>query len=138
MLERRYRGGPAEDEFTAAIGFLGSTIIEFVQPRNRAPSIFREILDTRGEAIHHVLPRVCPCTPQEYDSSFHRYRGQGYEPALTLVVPGFGRNAFFDAVDRFGFFIELLEIPATAAQVTEAMHAAHIGWDGHDPIRSLR
>ena len=55
---RTYRGRPAEDSFIAALGFCGSTLVEFVQPLNDRPSVFREVLDERGDlAAHHIRRR---------------------------------------------------------------------------------
>lgn len=137
LRQRMYRGQPARDEFVAAIGFLGSTILEFVQPLNAEPSIFREILDTRGEVVHHIAPHVRTHTPQEYAAVCARYTAAGFKPAAELIVPGFGRNVFFDAVAKYGYFIEVLEVPPEAAHITPQMHAEHLAWNGRDPIRAM-
>ena len=45
---RSYRGSPAKDSFKAALGFSGDTLLEFVQPTNDEPSVFREVLEPRA------------------------------------------------------------------------------------------
>ena len=59
--ERSYRGSPARDNFKAALGFSGNTLIEFIEPTNDEPSVFQEVLTTKGDmAVHHVYPDMRP------------------------------------------------------------------------------
>ncbi len=138
-LEKTYRGEPAEDAFQAAIGFMGTTCIELMQPTNEAPSIIREILDARGEgAVQHMYPHIRPLDAGQYDAMCAKYRALGLEEALSFRVPGMGRNAFFDATRTLGCFLEVLEFGAEAyATVLGGMYESHCSWDGSDPIRSM-
>lgn len=135
----RYRGGPAQDAFRAAIGFLGTTLIELLQPDNGAPSIIREVLDEKGEgALHHVYPSIRPLDAAAYDAQCDRYREQGFAEALSLILPGMGRNAFFDARESIGCFLEVLEFDRAAYDaITERLHSLHLNWNGDDPLRPI-
>ena len=94
-LEKTYRGEPAHDSFQAAIGFMGTTCIELMQPTNEAPSMIREILDPRGEgAVQHMYPHIRPLDAGQYDEMCAKYKAMGFEEALSFRVPGMGRNAF--------------------------------------------
>jgi hypothetical protein len=138
-LQKVYRGRPARDTFVAAIGFLGETCIELIQPTNDEPSIIREVLDTRGEgAVHHVYPKIRPLDAAAYDDLCAHYRASGLEEVLSFQLPGLGRNAFFDAIDSLGCFIEVLEVGADAYHaILGGVHDAHLGWDGSNPVRDM-
>jgi hypothetical protein len=138
-LEKVYRGKPAEDTFQAAIGFMGTTCIELMQPTNEAPSIIREILDARGEgAVQHVYPNIRPLDIGQYDAVCAHYRTNGLEEALSFRLPGMGRNAFFDATQSLGCFLEVLEFDKEAYDaILGGMYEAHCNWNGSDLIRGI-
>lgn len=139
-LVKSYRGERSADSFRAAIAFAGTSLIELVQPTNAAPSIFREILEARGEgALHHVYPRIKPCKGADYDHACAAYRALGLESALSFSIEGLGRNDFFDATATLGCFIELLEIDeAVYDAIMRPIYQAHIQWDGKTrPLRSM-
>jgi hypothetical protein len=138
-LEKTYRGEPAEDSFQAAIGFMGTTCIELMQPTNRAPSIIREILEARGEgAVQHMYPHIRPLDAGQYDAMCAKYKAMGLEEALSFRVPGMGRNAFFDATRTLGCFLEVLEFGKEVYEtVLGGIYESHCSWDGSDPIRSM-
>lgn len=136
--QRTYRGAPAKDSFRAAIGFLGNTMIEFIQPTDDEPSVFQEVLKTQGEmAVHHVYPDIRPLNAAEYDAMHSRYTDLGYVAALEMVLPGLGRCTLFDAREELGVFVELLEISAQVYASLENMHTAHVNWDGSRPLRDF-
>lgn len=134
---RLYRGRPCKDPHRVALGSLGTTVIEFVQPLDETPSIWREVLDVKGESLHHVFPDIRPMTAEDYDRRFTAYLASGLEPALTGEVDGIGRHAFFDALDRMGCFIELLEVSERIWNFTLAQHRAHLAFDGSRPLRDM-
>jgi len=130
------RGRPSTAAFRPVLGFLGSTVIELIQPMDEQPSLWREILDTRGETVHHIYPRMRPLTEAEYDAEVSRYEADGLQVAWSSYAPPFGRNCFFDALGRIGCFIEVLEINEMAWQFASAMHREHLAFDGGRPLRN--
>jgi Glyoxalase/Bleomycin resistance protein/Dioxygenase superfamily len=138
-IEKTYRGKPAKDTFRAAIGFMGKTCIELMQPTNEAPSIVREILDARGEgAVQHIYPQIRPLDATQYDAVCAGYREQGLEEALSFKLAGLGRNAFYDATQSLGCFIEVLEVGEAAYHtVLGGMYEAHRNWDGNEIFHSM-
>lgn len=135
--KRLYRGKPCNDPHKVALGNMGSTVIEFIQPLDDTPSIWREILDVKGEAVHHVFPNIQPMTPEDYDARFLAYQASGLEVALTGEVEGIGRHSFFDALDRMGCFIELLEVSPLIWGFCQAQYKAHQEFDGTRPLRDF-
>ena len=136
--ERSYRGAPAKDSFKAALGFSGDTLIEFIQPTNDEPSVFQEVLKTKGDmAVHHVYPDVRPLSGAEYDSMRNRYLELGYVAALDMVLPILGRCALFDAREQLGVFVELMEGSPDVYASLGNIRAAHLNWDGHRPRREF-
>lgn len=137
-VERDYRGAPGRDSFRAALGFLGTSLIEVVQPLDDQPSIFREVLDAKGDgAAHHVMPSIRALSPEEFDQMCAHYEAQGFTRALSLRPPGMGRNILFDAVAQTGLFVELLEVSDGLYGMLEKMYAAHLAKPGDPVIRDF-
>ncbi len=134
---RLYRGLPCDDPHRVALGQLGATVIEFIQPLDDTPSIWREILDVTGEGVHHVFPDIRLMGPGEYDRRFAAHLASGLEAVLTGEVSGIGRHAFFDARERMGCFIELLDVSERIWAFTLAQHQAHLAFDGSRPLRDM-
>jgi hypothetical protein len=137
LQDRIYRGRPATDRFIASVGFMGTTLMEFIQPLDDEPSIFQEVLRKRGEAIHHVYPRMRVLTPEEYDAQVAHYVNAGYPAVASAYMPGIGRNHFFDAMDDCGVFFEVVEIQSGLYQKLVDIYQAHLSWDGRRPFRDF-
>ncbi len=133
-IEHDYRGAPGKDSFMAALGFMGTTLIEVIQPLDDMPSVFREVLDAKGEgAKHHVMPSIRTLSPADFDALCAHYDTQGFTRALSLTPPGMGRNILFDAVETTGVFVEVLEVSEFVYGLLEQMYAAHLAQPG-DPV----
>jgi len=130
-----YRGKPSNETFKTALGFSGSTLIEFIQPTNDEPSVWHEIL-RKGEGVHHIYPNLRPLTAVEYDAEVTKYEKAGLQMVWSSVLPPLTRNCFFDAVDRIGCFIELLQIGEMDWGFMNAIHQAHLTWDRRRPYRN--
>lgn len=134
--ERSYRGAPARDDFKAALGFSGNVLIEFIEPTNDEPSVFQEVLRTKGDmAVHHVYPDMRPLSAAEYDSMRDRYLELGYVAALDSAMPGGGRCIHFDASEQLGMYVELMQCSPDVYASFDKMRAAHASWDGDRPCR---
>jgi hypothetical protein len=135
LPEREYRGDRGYDHFTAAHTFLSTTQIELIQPTTGHPSIFREVLDQKGECIHHYQPKCRVIDSDTFDSDSQVYREQGFELVQSMKIAGVGRIVFFDAVKDMGVYIELAERSEDLYQNSMDMYEAHVGWNGVNPIR---
>lgn len=133
------RGQIIEENFRAAIGFVGMTVIELLEPRAAAPSIFTEVLREKGEgAVHHIYPKMRRLDAADYDRVCAGYEAMGMAKAMDFTVPGIGRNCFYDGREQVGSYIEVLEINALVEQFNDHMHAAHVkGVEGR-PLRHFQ
>jgi catechol 2,3-dioxygenase-like lactoylglutathione lyase family enzyme len=128
---QQYRGRPTVLDVRVAVGYCGSLNIELLQPRHPAPSIFHEILDTRGEGIHHFWLRGT-----DLDAEIARFAALGCPVVAGGEVAGFGRSYFVDTLSLLGVFTELQELRDAVYLALEGMHRAHVQWDGKtDPVR---
>lgn len=135
--DKIYRGNPGKDTNLAALGFLGATCIEIFQPTNDEPSMFQEVLDSRGEGVHHVLPTMRPITADEFDRRCSEYEAAGLTLATSGTLPTVGRVAYYDAISQIGQFIEVIELGPDTYQGMDLMYDAHLGWDKQNPQRSM-
>lgn len=131
-----YRGQPAQDRFQAALGFSGSTLIEFIEPLSSGPSIWYEALGDKDEAVHHIYPNMRPLGATDYDEALRKYEAAGLKAAWSARVPPMGRTCMIDARARIGCFIELLEMGDNDWQFMNAIHQPHLSGDLSRPLRS--
>jgi len=134
--ESFYRDEPSQERFVAAMGFMGATQIELIQPCGHGASIFGDVLQTRGEVLHHILPRIRPLSANDFDEERRRFGRAGVAEAFTGVSP-IGRVVLFDTQAALGCFTELLEVSAGMYAAVAAMYLAHRSWDGTRVVREL-
>lgn len=124
----RYRGRPAETAVSIAVGNSGGVQIELIAPRDRGPSVYREL--PRG--VHHLA-----LLARDFEAESARLARLGYDVAWELTLPGVCRLRYHDAVAVFGHFIELWESTETMRALLEMVESAARDWDGQDPVRRL-
>ena len=113
-------------------GFSGSLLIELLQQTNATPSVFDEMLDTRGEGYHHVMLRL------PYNEGVARLSSLGHEIAFSGVMPGGERFCLFDTRAADGGYVELMELSPAVEESLARMYRAHLGWDGRtEPVRGI-
>lgn len=128
--DQLYRGQPTSCALTAAVGYCGELQIELIRLDNDAPSVFREGLDENGEGFHHVFTVV-----QDFDAALEKYAKAGCEVVYTATTPQRGRSAMVDARGTLGSFVELVEHSQHMMKLIDGLEAAHLDWDGSEPIR---
>lgn len=131
-----YRGKPSKDQYRLALGFLGSSCIELIQPRDKEPSVLNEVLETRGEGFHHVCPKMTGLLGASYDARCRELEAMGLALAMTTEIVGMGRAAFYDAENALGGFVEVFEL-GKGYPMVPLLAETHLGWNGAEPIRSL-
>jgi hypothetical protein len=125
-----FRGAASKADVAIAMGFAGHMCIELIQPLDRHPSVYREIIDRRGYGFHHMGIAVA-----DVDAEISAYIGRGYSLAFKANVPTGGAVAYMDDGKNEPGFVEL--IPATAgmdATFTKFWQAS-VNWDGTNPVR---
>ena len=125
-----YRGSPTKMRLTLAVGFHGSMSFELIEQHDDLPSVYQEVIKSRGYGFHHWGVAV-----PDLEGAIADYRARGYEVAFADRAPRGYRVAYMDTSRDLPGMIELLELtPALAARYND-IHAASVGWDGRDPIR---
>jgi hypothetical protein len=126
-----YRGQPAEVDVRVGLAYSSSINIELLQPNQPGPSIYHEILDTRGEGIHHFWKRC-----SDFDAEIAHYAAIGCPVVAGGPIPGIGKSYFVDTLSTLGVFTEIQELSDAVYVALDEMHQAHLAWDGKtDPIR---
>jgi Glyoxalase/Bleomycin resistance protein/Dioxygenase superfamily len=127
-----YRGKPGELDLDVALVFRGSTCFELIQQNNHAPSVYRELVESRGYGFHHF-----GIATRQFDADLARRAKAGAEVASSGVT-GFGsRVAYLDTVTTLGGMTELIEITPPVEDLFGMMYQAAESWDGRDPVRVL-
>lgn len=127
-----YRGRESRFEGRLALSYAGDLQIELIAPQNDAPSVYRDMLEARGEGFHHIK-----CAFDNFDEEVARFRSAGFPPAFHGDVPGVTRFAYFDTLAALGYFVEISDAaPAQAAMFTRMKEICR-DWDGSVPLRDM-
>lgn len=121
-----YKGAPTSPDFSLWLGYWGDMQIELIAQHNDAPSIYLDAGDDRR--LHHICILV-----EDFAQALQA--AQGMEPLQQADVPGGG--AVLYTQPSFGPMVELLKPAPGTTDLFAMMRAAHHGWDGKDPVRSL-
>lgn len=126
-----YRGAQSLIELQVAVAQAGPVQIELIEQFCDRPSVYRDLFG-KGESGFH---QVCTVT-RDYDGKKAHYERMGYELASEMN-PGSGRIAFYDTVQDFGFFTEVVEAsPSFLANLAKIAQTC-AAWDGTDPVRLI-
>jgi hypothetical protein len=126
-----YRGTESGVNIQVAVAQAGPVQIELMQQHCDRPSVYRDLFG-KGESGFHQL---CTVT-RDYDGKKAHYERLGYEAVTEMVARG-QHLAFFDTVDDFGFYTEVVEeVPGFLASL-EKIAQTCAEWDGTDPVRLL-
>ena len=130
----RYRGRDASVDIHIGVAQAGPVQIELIRDYTDGPSVFRDLhnlYDFTKSGFHQVSTLT-----RDYDGKKAYYLGTGYELACEFTTPG-QRVAFFDTIEHFGFFTEVVEEkPSFQANLSKISRTC-ADWDGTDPIRIL-
>ena len=126
-----YRGIESGVNVQVALAQAGPVQIELIKQHCDRDSVYRDLIDT-GESGFHQL---CTVTP-DYGATKAHYEQLGYELVSEMLVRA-QHVAFFDTLDDFGFFTEVVEeTPGFLASLDEIAQTC-AEWDGSDPVRML-
>jgi methylmalonyl-CoA/ethylmalonyl-CoA epimerase len=97
-----YLGRPSPARAKLAFIELPNIVIELIEPVG-GPSTWRDVLEAKGEGIHHIAFEV-----KDMDKRLAELKTKG----LTLIQSGDytgGRYSYVDATAKMGIILELLE-----------------------------
>jgi hypothetical protein len=136
MKELKYKGSLASTDFTLAVAFSGTLMIELVQQNDDTPSAYKDLVDKRGYGFHHFAVQS-----HDYESDLARYRKLGFIVANEGTSPdahGGGRAAYVDTTTRLPGMTEVMEVVPELVDALREFELAAANWDGTDPIRVHR
>jgi catechol 2,3-dioxygenase-like lactoylglutathione lyase family enzyme len=102
-VNQTYRGQPSDARCKLAFFELENTIIELIQPLGGASS-WQEVLDQRGECIHHIAFQVMDTAGKE-----RTLAAAGIPLLHQGGDPKTGQFSYFDARETLGLLVETLE-----------------------------
>lgn len=128
----RYRGQPAEIDFSMLLGYWGDLQIELIRQHNASPSIYKAWRDQGREGLHHV----CILTD---DMAAARAACAAVAVSVEQEgkVPGGGEVIYVDTGGGPGTMVEILKPAPGGREFFAMLRDAHRGWDGADPVRRL-
>ncbi len=126
-----YRGKASAIDFSIALGYFGAMQIEIVRQHNDAPSMFTDWRLAGREGVQHVCVLVDDVRPVRA----HVAQMNGIIVQEAVLPNAAGAVIYVDFGTDVGTIVEYLQIGAAGRAGFAAMHAAHLAWDGSNPIR---
>ena len=114
-----YRGTDQEADVSYAFGYLGDTMIQFIQQHDDTPSIYRDMYAAGEEGYHHLAILV-----NDFEGEYQRMIDLGFEPACRLYADGVDA-AYFDTREVNGAFTEIHGDPPRILQAFAMWRRAH-------------
>ncbi|WP_380876277.1 hypothetical protein ACFB49_08030 [Sphingomonas sp. DBB INV C78] len=99
--EFSYRGTPVEADVSYAFGYLGETMIQFIEQHDDKPSIYRDMYAAGETGFHHIAYLV-----SDFAAERQRWLDLGYQLATELFADGVNA-AYFDTRELNGGFTEI-------------------------------
>jgi len=128
----KYKGQPAEIDFSMVLGYWGDLQIELIHQHNAAPSIYSAWRDEGREGLHHVCILV-----DDMPRARRVCADAGAVVMQEARMPGGGEVIYVDTGGGPGTMVEILRSGPGAAPFFAMMRDAARHWDGSDPIRRL-
>jgi len=128
----KYRGLNTQIDASLSNGYAGHLQIELIQQHNDVPSVFTEVIGTRGYGLHHQGIAV-----RDFDAQLKKFQMMGHEVAVYAENDIPVRTVYLDTKGKFPTFLELMETNETVEALFSAMYHASVGWDGKDPVRRI-
>jgi len=132
ITDVNYRGRVTQINASLAYGNSGHVQIELIQQHDDAPSVFTEVVRTRGYGLHHQGIAV-----RDFDVELGRLKEMGHEVAAYAVNDIPSRAAFLDTRGQFPTMIEIMETNETVEAMFTAIYHASVGWDGTESVRRI-
>lgn len=130
-FEPVYRGKTCQAEVALAMAFSGHILFELIQPLDDHPSVFREVVDSRGYGFHHFGQGT-----MEFEHDVAKYKSRGYEVVFECrPARDAGRVAYLDTHGEMPGFIELIESDVNMERMFTRFYRAAVDWDGENPMR---
>ena len=128
-----HRGAPSDVKMSIALANSGDLQIELIQPRNDAPSMYREFLEAGREGLQHMSYWT-----RDYQALYDRALALGYTVGHEGQIGGEkGRFAYFDTESHPGTVIEISDTSGAKGETFAHIRRAAQDWDGSRPVRVM-
>jgi Glyoxalase/Bleomycin resistance protein/Dioxygenase superfamily len=131
----RHRGVDSPLRMSVALANSGALQIELIQPRNDAPSLYKEFLDSGREGFQHVSYWTTG-----YQDLYDEALSAGYVVGHEGSIGGEqGRFAYLEneATPATGTIIEISDVSGPKGLFFAHVREAAETWDGTEPVRRL-
>ena len=126
-----YRGEPSDLKMSIALSYSGDMQFELIQPRNDAPSAYKDFLQTSGGGQHHL-----GFLADDLDASVERGRSLGYQMEQEGFITNAGSFVYMSKGEIPGTMIEFVPMPEVRRKTWAEIQSWSVDWDGTDPIRT--
>ena len=133
LAKCEYRGIPAVFDHSSAYGQAGDIMVELISQSDDSPSVLRDLYKSDERGIHHVAHFV-----PNFDAALASFRAKGLCVALEAQTAQGLRFAMVDTTQSLGHMLELYEPVPALTDFYAMVKRVSAGWDGRDPVRSLR
>jgi catechol 2,3-dioxygenase-like lactoylglutathione lyase family enzyme len=130
--EFRYHGAPSPIDVSIALANSGALQIELIQPRNDAPSMYRDFLAAGREGLQHLA-----WWTESFDADLARLEARGYRVAQSGAIGRDGRFVYLETELHPGTVVELSQVSGPKGRFFAHVAEAARSWDGHDPVRRM-
>lgn len=128
-----YRGQPAETTLSIAFANSGDLQIELIAQDDDAPTYYREFLDAGLEGFHHLAYWV-----EDFDAALADVVAAGLPVVWSGDGGGAARFAYVEVGGVPATAVEIMELNAVTAWMTDTIREAAATWDGSEPaVRPL-
>jgi hypothetical protein len=122
-----YRGTDHQADVSYAFGYLGDTMIQFIQQHDDTPSIYRDMYEPGQFGYHH-----CGVLVEDFDAEFARFEALGFVCATRLHADNVDA-AYFDTRAVAGGFTEIHGTPPHILEAFATWRRAHEAHRPGDP-----
>ena len=126
-----HRGTPSAFDHTSAYGWWGSVMVELFCQHNADSTAVTERFAPGETGLHHLA-----CIVPNLDEALANAARAGKELAQSAYA-GTTRFVFVDDVATNGHYWELYQESAGLLGFYDMIRAAHLKWDGTDPVRFI-
>ena len=127
-----YRGSKVPMNVSIALAHGGDVVIELIQQHSSGPSAFRDAYGPDEGGFHHVC-WICA----DYAAERAAMIARGYAIASEASIFGV-QFCYADTRADFGCMIEMVPDTPVIRNLYQAVAEVANGWDGRDPIRTLK
>ena len=129
----KYRGKDSALDMSVALANSGDVQLELIEPRNDAPSMYKDFLDSGREGMQHIAYWTT-----DFQTLYDKAISLGYKVAQEGSIGGQqGRFAYLDTELDQGTVIEISDISGPKGQFFSYIRQAAADWDGTNPILGL-